>query len=107
MTLRSQIEALIVDISEDPFLRGAPLDHAAELLRAILDKAPEKPDAPATLPAFVTPCHGAPLYISVRHEAGFGGYGSTEVVDEISCDAPGCPSTWNPDGTVSYAAPVE
>lgn len=65
---------------------------------AVLEHAP--------LPALVTPCHGTPLWVSTRSEGCFGGYESTEVVDDISCDAPGCLNTWNPDGTVAYETPV-
>lgn len=66
------------------------------------DPVPER----APLPALVTPCHGTPLWVSTRSEGCFGGYESTEVVDEISCDAPRCLNTWNPDGTVAYETPV-
>jgi hypothetical protein len=63
--------------------------------------------APAPLPALVTPCHGSPLWVSTRSESYFGGYGSTEVVDDISCDAPGCLNTWDRDGTLLYQTPVD
>lgn len=63
--------------------------------------------APAPLPALVTPCHGRPLWVSTRSESYFGGYGSTEVVDDISCDAPGCLNTWDRDGTLLYQTPVD
>lgn len=62
--------------------------------------------APAKVPDFVTPCHGERLWISTRSEGCFGGYGSTEIVDEISCGAPGCLNTWDPDGTLTYQNPT-
>lgn len=67
---------------------------------------PGESPAPAPLSPLVTPCHGQPLWVSTRSESCFGGYESTEVVDDISCDAPGCLNTWNPDGTVLYVTPV-
>lgn len=69
---------------------------------ALAEASPE----PAPLPALVTPCHGRPLWVSTRSESCFGGYGSTEVVDDISCDEPGCLNTWDRDGTVLYHFPA-
>lgn len=47
----------------------------------------------------VTPCHGAPVSISMYYMGE--GY---EAVDEIECEHTGCFNAWNPDGTARYIA---
>lgn len=131
MTLRQRIEQIGTELDEDLFLAGAPISTVAGMLRAALaqdasrvfttveeldseevskvlrpDQSAPDATAPAKVPDFVTPCHGERLWISTRSEGCFGGYESTEVVDEITCGAPGCLNTWDPDGTLTYQTPA-
>lgn len=108
MTLRAQIEELIANINEDPLLQGAPIDTAVEMLQKVLNDSADKEqptDKPAAVPALLTPCHGEPLDISLRSESTFGGYGTVEVIDDITCPASGCLNTWDRDGTFLYGSP--